>query len=234
MLRESDFKFRLEGERLRGSWELVRMRNDNYKSKHNNWLLIKRRDGLEKEGDGDALLAEDRSIASGRAMAEIAAGKGRKPKPFMLKGLKTFQSDAVWNSNRGSAAELRASGKTIRRHLKQVPQTGRPSKARRSRLCRASSNRNSVSSWTGHQWNLDGATRSSSTAIACSSASKAARPRCEHGKDSIGPRSPRLSQRRRVICPIWIIDGEVIALDHNGVPDVASLQGAPPKAKPIN
>ena len=35
--------------------------------------------------DDDALLADDRSVASGRKMADIATGKGRKPKPFMLK-----------------------------------------------------------------------------------------------------------------------------------------------------
>ena len=38
-------------------------------------------------------------MASDRTMEEIAAGKGRRPKPFMLAG-KAAASDAVWHSNR--------------------------------------------------------------------------------------------------------------------------------------
>ena len=46
-------------------------------------------------------------------MAEIAAGKGRAPKPFMTVksgGAKSggIKADAVWHSNRGEAAEARA------------------------------------------------------------------------------------------------------------------------------
>jgi hypothetical protein len=42
-------------------------------------------------GHGDPLLEEDRSVASGRPMADIAAGKGPLPKPFMLQGGSTFR-----------------------------------------------------------------------------------------------------------------------------------------------
>ena len=51
------------------------------RGKRVNWLLIKHRDEHAREGDADALLAEDRSVASGRTMADIAAGRGRAPKP---------------------------------------------------------------------------------------------------------------------------------------------------------
>jgi bifunctional non-homologous end joining protein LigD len=95
MLKKGDLKFVLDGEKLKGSWVLVRMRSDKFKSKRNNWLLIKHHDGLEKAGDEDALLKEkDKSIASGRSMEQIEAGKGRKPKAFMRK--KAFARDAVW------------------------------------------------------------------------------------------------------------------------------------------
>jgi len=104
MLRKGDLKFVLEGTRLHGSWVLVRMRNDKFGSGRTNWLLIKHRDEYSKEGDQDALLAEDKSVASGRTMAQIAAGKGRKPKPFMLAKRAAFAADAVWQSNRGAAA----------------------------------------------------------------------------------------------------------------------------------
>src|SRR5262249_46602785 len=71
-------------------------------SKRTNWLLIKHRDEYAHRGDHDQLLAEDRSVASGRPMAQIEAGKGRAPKPFMLarKGARVAKADAVWHSNR--------------------------------------------------------------------------------------------------------------------------------------
>ncbi len=70
-------------ERLHGSWVLVRMKRDRNGGKRTNWLLIKHRDASARSDGGAELLAEDRSVASGRAMSEIAAGKGRAPKPFM-------------------------------------------------------------------------------------------------------------------------------------------------------
>ena len=79
-----DFKFILDGERLHGSWVLVRMKHDRSGGKRTNWLLIKHRDEYARDGDGEAVLAEDRSVASGRPMAAIAAGKGRGPKPFIM------------------------------------------------------------------------------------------------------------------------------------------------------
>ena len=63
----------------KGSWVLVRMKNDKYKSKRNNWLLIKHHDKFAKDGHGEAILEKDRSVASGRAMKAIAAGTGKTP-----------------------------------------------------------------------------------------------------------------------------------------------------------
>jgi bifunctional non-homologous end joining protein LigD len=82
-LARGDLKFILKGQRLHGSWVLVRMKHDRTGGKRVNWLLIKHRDEFAREDDDGALLREDRSVASGRMMAEIAAGKGRKPKPFI-------------------------------------------------------------------------------------------------------------------------------------------------------
>src|SRR5476651_598727 len=46
-LQKGDLKFTLDGERLKGSWVLVRMRGDKFRGKKNNWLLIKHRDAEE-------------------------------------------------------------------------------------------------------------------------------------------------------------------------------------------
>jgi bifunctional non-homologous end joining protein LigD len=104
-LAAGDLKFELDGERLHGSWVLVRMRGDKYGGKRTNWLLIKHRDEYARAGDQDALLADDRSVASGRAMAAIAAGRGRAPKPFMLAKKTRASPAAVWHSKaRGASA----------------------------------------------------------------------------------------------------------------------------------
>jgi bifunctional non-homologous end joining protein LigD len=78
-LADGDLKFTLLGERLHGSWVLVRMKQDRAGGKRVNWLLIKHRDEDAREDSADAVLAEDRSVASGRTMAAITAGDGPEP-----------------------------------------------------------------------------------------------------------------------------------------------------------
>ncbi|MGH6881592.1 MAG: DNA ligase D, partial [Hypericibacter sp.] len=88
MLRAGRLKFHLDGERLKGEWSLVRMRNRSPRENHENWLLIKHPDSAARPGEGDSLLeTEDRSVASGRSMEEIA------------------RSRSVWNSEARSNGE---------------------------------------------------------------------------------------------------------------------------------
>jgi bifunctional non-homologous end joining protein LigD len=97
-LKKGELKFVLSGEKLEGGFVLVRMaRREN--EKRDNWLLIKHRDPYAVD-DADEATEEDTSIASGRTMDEIAAGKGRKPKPFMLK--QGAAANAVWKSSKVS------------------------------------------------------------------------------------------------------------------------------------
>lgn len=97
-LNKGELKFILSGEKLRGGFVLVRMaRREN--ERRNNWLLIKHRD--EYALDDEAPAFDDlHSVASNRTMDEIAAGRGRKPKPFMFK--KGGSANAVWRSNRAT------------------------------------------------------------------------------------------------------------------------------------
>src|SRR5215469_18472765 len=103
-LAAGDLKFTLEGQKLHGSWVLVRMKGDRFGGKRTNWLLIKHKDQFVRPGEGESILAEDRSVASGRSMDQIAEGKGPAPKPFMLKGGRAAKADAVWNSNRAESS----------------------------------------------------------------------------------------------------------------------------------
>jgi bifunctional non-homologous end joining protein LigD len=68
---KGDFKFILHGERLKGSWVLVRTRRDDRGKAQ--WLLIKHRDEFAEEGAEDEARATT-SVTTGRSMAEIAAG----------------------------------------------------------------------------------------------------------------------------------------------------------------
>ena len=71
---KGDFKFVLRGKRLRGSWVLVRIRRGD--PKRAQWLLIKHRDEFADPGS-DGVGEHDTSVATGRTMEEIAAGKRR-------------------------------------------------------------------------------------------------------------------------------------------------------------
>jgi bifunctional non-homologous end joining protein LigD len=91
-LRKGQLKFTLAGNKLKGSWVLVRMKSNDQRSKHKNWLLIKHRDGLESQSE---ILEKDRSVASGRSMEQIAAGKGHGPRPFMVAGSNATPRNAI-------------------------------------------------------------------------------------------------------------------------------------------
>src|SRR5690606_32655050 len=105
-----ELKFVLDGRRLKGTWVLVRLRSDSGSRTRANWLLIKTRDAHAQPGSGAEVLAEERSVASGRRMEEIASGRGRRPRPFMQRAGTRIAADAVWHSNRAGtvAAEERA------------------------------------------------------------------------------------------------------------------------------
>ncbi len=103
-----DLKFTLDGAKLTGSWVLVRMRGDRFGGKRTNWLLIKHRDAGASARRRRAVLEEDRSVASGRTMQQIADGKGKRPKPFMLATGPPGKADAVWHSKGAEHAEKTA------------------------------------------------------------------------------------------------------------------------------
>src|SRR5690348_12728488 len=75
--KKGDLKFNLYGDKLHGSWVLVRMRHNRDGSNRTNWLLIKHRDEYAKEGEENDVLDEDLSVASGRSLEQIAEGKGK-------------------------------------------------------------------------------------------------------------------------------------------------------------
>ena len=84
-LAAGDLKFRLDGQRLSGSWVLVRMKNDRFGGKRTNWLLIKHRDESARPGAGDAVL-HSKSDDGGRGAnprKRATASSRRAPPPFI-------------------------------------------------------------------------------------------------------------------------------------------------------
>jgi bifunctional non-homologous end joining protein LigD len=75
-LAKGDFKFQLHGEKLRGSFVLVRLRNRNSK---NEWLLIKHRDSFADPNWDAEQHAE--SVVTGRTLEDIAEGRTAPSKP---------------------------------------------------------------------------------------------------------------------------------------------------------
>ena len=69
--RRGRLKFRLHGQRLKGSWNLVRAGGRT--ADPDQWLLIKRKDKQARPGDGHQFVEQvSQSIATGRTMDEIA------------------------------------------------------------------------------------------------------------------------------------------------------------------
>ena len=217
-LRKGDLKFRLEGQRLKGSWVLVRMRADKFKSKRQNWLLIKHRDDFARDGDAESVLATDRSVASGRSMAAIAAGRGSEPKPFIAKGSEPIARDAVWNSKHGLAVELRALPKAGRRS--KVEAKGHPPKLPKfiaPQLCQSLDRPPNANGW-GHEIKFDGYRM---------------QMRVEDGSAILRTRKGLdWTEKFSAIAkagsdlPDCIVDGEIVALDENGAPSFPALQAA--------
>jgi bifunctional non-homologous end joining protein LigD len=215
-LAKGDFKFKLEGDRLHGSFVLVRMRGKEGE-KRTNWLLIKHHDDHSVETDGAAVLEEnDTSVASGRTMEAISKGKGKKPKPFMTSGT-GVEADAVWDSNDGLAADERnAATKKKAKVRATASKTASPSFIE-PQLCETLERPPSAQGWI-HEIKFDG---------------YRIQMRIEDGEVTLKTRKgldwtakfPVIASSA-VNLPEAIIDGEICALDEHGAPDFAALQAA--------
>ncbi|KRA99852.1 ATP-dependent DNA ligase [Devosia sp. Root685] len=210
-LAKGELKFTLSGARLHGSYVLVRLRNNRDGGKRINWLLIKHRDDHSVEENGALVLEENiTSVASARTMEAIAAGKGRKPKPFML--ATAGDANAVWDSSHGLAANRRKSKKRSGSTREvAMPAFIEP------QLCENASRPPASGGWI-HEIKFDG---------------YRIQMRVEAGRVTLKTRKgldwtakyPEIADAGRSL-PDAIIDGEICALDENGAPDFAALQAA--------
>jgi bifunctional non-homologous end joining protein LigD len=216
-LAAGDLKFALEGKRLHGSWVLVRMKGDRFRGNRTNWLLIKHRDDYARPGDHDALLEEDRSVASGRPMAQIAAGKGRAPKPFMLAKGKGASADAVWNSNREEAPAAKGGGGSSRgRKNGKGAHTSMPAFIE-PQLALLVEHPPADVGW-GHEIKLDG------YRLQLRVQGGHAVLKTRKGLDWTAKFQAIATAAQEL--PDCIVDGEAVALNPQGAPDFSALQAA--------
>jgi len=215
-LRKGDFKFVLDGERLKGGFVLVRMKRRE-REKRDNWLLIKHHDGYAVETEGGRLVEEETtSVASDRSMEQIAAGEGRAPTPFMTRA--RVSAKAVWRSNRAEPTEEPA--------RRPAPLAATPAPRLKAaalpgfvapQLAQSVERPPPGSGWV-HEIKFDG---------------YRLQLRAEAGRASLKTRAgldwtSKFSEiaRDAGALPDCLIDGEACALDHNGSPDFPALQAA--------
>ena len=84
-LRKGKLKFHLEGAKLRGNWNLVRMHGQTGEAGKTNWLLIKEHDEAAQD-QRDIVQERPESILSGRRIEDMEPS-----------------DESVWHSNRGEA-----------------------------------------------------------------------------------------------------------------------------------
>lgn len=216
-LARGELKFTLEGERLHGSWVLVRMKNDRTGGQRTHWLLIKHRDAAARDSAATTkLLAQDRSVASGRKMAAIAAGTGAAPKTFMLSAAGP-RANAVWKSKSTVTAAGPAKRTVRRKQSDRAKRAARLPEFIEPELCKLVEHPPSGEQWA-HEIKFDG---------------YRLQLRVENGHASLRTRKgldwtdrfPQIAQAAAAL-PDCIIDGEVAALDEHGAPDFAALQAA--------
>jgi bifunctional non-homologous end joining protein LigD len=227
-LKKGELKFQLQGQRLNGSWVLVRMRNDRDGSKRTNWLLIKHRDAFAGDAAAVAkMMNEDKSVASGRAMKAIAAGTGAGPKPFMLDTKTTAQADAVWNSNRNdadvkprrdaSSTRIKAKTKTASRKKQSAKRLSDFPDFIEPELCKPVERPPAGNDWC-HEVKFDG------YRMQLRVVNGEATLKTRKGLDWSAKFPAIIAAGAKL--PNCILDGEVVALDSNGSPDFGALQAA--------
>ncbi|MCF8505886.1 MAG: DNA ligase D [Caulobacter sp.] len=219
-LAAGELKFVMEGERMHGGWVLVRLKGDGRGKPKTAWLLIKHRDAGAVDGDATGPTDNDRSVASGRTMADIAAGKGKAAKPFMTGT--GAGAGAVWQSkpsNTSTAAASPPMGGGTRRKApaSTTKDAGSLPAFIEPQLTRSQDRPPSGDGWA-HEIKFDGYRMQLHTV------GGKATLLTRKGLDW-SSRFPEIVAAGARLADS-VIDGEVVALDQTGAPDFAALQAA--------
>ena len=225
--KKGDLKFTLHGDKLHGSWVLVRMRHDRDGGKRTNWLLIKHRDEYASE-------ARPTTFWTRTSRSPPAARWSRSPKARARR-----QNRSCWRraprprpTRSGSptaARSRRAHGQAgAGAALKPRPQDASDERPRRKKvaampdfvapqLCTPVERPPAGDGWC-HEIKFDG---------------YRVQLRVEDGKATLKTRKGldwtdkfAAIAKEAGALPDAMIDGEIVALDHDGAPNFSSLQAA--------
>ena len=220
-LAKGELKFVMEGERMHGSWVIVRLKGDGKGRPKNAWLLIKHRDEGAVEGNVTGPTDNDKSIASGRTMTEITNGKGRAAKPFMT--AKGADAGAGWQSNRDDSAPASLIAPTQPKASTAKPKTVASLPAFIEPQLTKSLEKPPTGPGWAHEIKFDGHRMQLRTVGG--NATLLSRKGLDWSS-----KFPEIVTSGAGLAD-GIIDGEVVALDHSGAPDFAALQAAISDAK---
>jgi bifunctional non-homologous end joining protein LigD len=199
-------KFELNGEKLRGGWNLVRSRSGKYGGE--SWLLIKEADEYARLGEAASIVDDmPDSVATGRSLKEIAES-----------------GDRVWHSDKSVAANVKAGAVA---KSKGVTGIGKVTGARKAplpnfieaELATLTKTAPEGANWI-HEIKYDG------YRMLCRIAEGSARMISRNKKDWTGNFSSIARAAARLPVKTAWLDGEVVALDPKGRSSFQALQNA--------
>jgi bifunctional non-homologous end joining protein LigD len=205
-LAKGHLHFRLEGERMKGEWLLIRLKKKPGE-KRENWLLRKISDEHAEEGDPLVQRCLS-SVLTGRSMAEIA---GDEEGEYSLKGVR---GDKFTDVMAKAAKRNKALGKTANPKRKAG---GKPPKFRAPQLATLVDAVPAGNGWM-HEIKFDGYR----AMIACAGAE--VRVYTRKGLDWSDKFAPLVEHLKALDLPPCLIDGEIVAYGKDGNPDFSSLQ----------
>lgn len=189
--------FTLDGGRMKGEWLLIRLRGKPGE-KRESWLLRKLQD--RHAGEQDALVEQAlTSVASGRSMAEIAAGKQGNA---LLAHMQTASRPGA----------KKPGGRAVQHRKKASLPT-----FRKPQLATLVDEVPLGNDWM-HEIKLDGY-----RALIAAKGDEV-RVYTRNGKDWTGKLAPLAQAVAALDLPACLIDGEIVAYDGRGNPDFSTLQ----------
>lgn len=218
--RRGRLKFHLDGERLRGTWNLVRMRTDEPGDRES-WLLIKEADGEAVRGDNAGVLERfDESVVSGRRMEEIANDRDR---------VWTAEGEVESHEGPSSTAKTDSPGRSSKRvaigidsavaSLEGAKRCASPPTRLEAQLAQLVDEAPAGSDWL-HEIKLDG------YRILCRIEDGRARLISRNGNDWTERFEEIAAAAALLPVKNAVIDGEVVVLDARGISHFQSLQNA--------
>jgi bifunctional non-homologous end joining protein LigD len=207
-LDEGKIVFRLDGERLKGEWTLVRMRAKPGE-KRENWLMIRHREEGYAKPRGDILKKHVKSVTTGRTMAEIAKG-GRTLAPSDLDETPASKASSKPRAAPAKGGKSKAAGQPS---AKAMPRWSEP------QLATLVADAPRGDDWLA-EMKYDGY-----RALLAIAGGKA-RVFTRNGKDWTD-RFPGIAEAAAGLpTDGTLIDGEIVAIDERGRTDFSSLQAA--------